>query len=226
MTIQFIKNYVTADGVQHREGEVASVSPSVGYSLIAAGVARLRAAPAPQERKADPRDLPTDPLPPILPNVQIPTQELKDLGAPSVPVALEDRDNFIRNLGTILTGGPSSYDGSDGTGTPPVTPSGSASAREPVLTLPEIKAQCHIELDQTYDDTYLMQLEMGARLHTENYLRYTIDATVGENIKQALLILIADWYRNRELMRDGRWVDAPVAYKALLSVERDYPTYS
>lgn len=164
--------------------------------------------------------------PPILPNVQVPTQQLDNLGGPALPVALEDRDNFIRDMGTVLTG--TAWTDGDGTASPPppVTPTGSASSRDPVLTLPEIKAQCHVELDQTYDDTYLTQLEMAARLHTENYLRYTIDATVGENIKQALLILIADWYRNRELMRDGRWVDAPIAYKALLSVERDYPTYT
>ncbi len=165
--------------------------------------------------------------PPILPNIRIPTQELADEGGPALPVALEDRDNFIRNLGTMLTGG-TAWTDSDGTNTPPppVTPSPSAEGREPVVTLAQIKQQCHIELDQTYEDDYLTQLEMAARLHTENYLRYQIDAAVGENIKQALLILIADWYRNRELMRDGRWVDAPIAYKALLSVERDYPTYT
>jgi hypothetical protein len=161
--------------------------------------------------------------PPIIPNIQVPTQQLKDAGGP--PAALEDRDNFVRNLGTVLTGaGAATTD--TGTPAPPVPPSGSASGRVPVLTLVDIKAQCHIEPDQTEDDDYLKQLEMAARLHTENYLRYTIDASVGENIKQALLILIADWYRNRELMRDGRWVNAPIAWEALLSTERDYPTYT
>jgi hypothetical protein len=163
--------------------------------------------------------------PPILPNVQLPTQQLDDLGIASLPVALEDRDNFVRDMGTVLTGGTAVTDGTI-TPAPPVTPTGSAASRPPVITLPWIKAQCHIELDQTDDDDYLKQLEMAARLHTENYLRYTIDDMVGENIKQAMLILIADWYRNRELMRDGRWVDAPIAYKALLSLERDYPTYT
>ncbi len=160
--------------------------------------------------------------PPILPNVRVPTQDLSDLGGPALPVALEDRDNFIRNLGTVITGTGTT----DGTPPPPVTPSDSASGRDPVLTVPEIKMHCRIEADQTVEDDYLAQLEMAARLHAENYLRYQIDATVGENIKQGLLILIADWYRNRELMRDGRWVDAPIAFKALLGLERDFPTYS
>lgn len=172
-------------------------------------------------------DQPIIPPDVLLASVQVSTQSLSDLGGPSLPAAFEDRDNFVRDMATVLTGGTGST-GDDGTGSPPppVTPSDSASSREPLLTLPEIKAQCHIELDQIIDDAYLAQLEMAARLHTENYLRYQIDNTVGENIKQACLILIADWYRNRELMRDGRWVDAPIAYKALLSMERDYPTYT
>jgi gp6-like head-tail connector protein len=171
----------------------------------------------------------SDPIVPadvLLGNIQVPTQTLSDLGGPSLPAAFEDRDNFVRDMATVLTGGTVTDGGDTVSPPPPVTPSDSASSREPLLTLPEIKAQCHIELDQTVDDDYLMQLEMAARLHTENYLRYQIDATVGENIKQACLILIADWYRNRELMRDGRWVDAPIAWKALLSMERDYPTYT
>jgi hypothetical protein len=70
---------------------------------------------------------------------------------------------------------------------------------------------------------------MAARLNTENYLRNTIDATVGENIKLAMLLLIAHWYRNREAVSTGRTmqgVEMPLGYKELLSSERDYPTYS
>jgi len=166
-----------------------------------------------------------DETPPILPNTQISTHVLSDLGSPAVPAAFEDRDVFIRDMATVLTGG--SVTGSDGTSPPPpVTPSDSAVGRAPILSLDLIKQQCHIELDQTDDDDYLEQLEMGARLYTERYLRYQIDVTVGENIKQGMLILIADWYRNRELMRDGRWVAAPIAFQALMSMERDYPTYT
>ena len=169
----------------------------------------------------------SDPLPPELPNVRIPTQTLADSGMTSVPAAFEDRDNFIRDLATVLGAG----DGSIVTGgvppsAPPVTPSPSAVGREPVLTVLEIKMHCHIEPDQTVEDDYLKSLEMAARLHTENYLRYQIDASVGENIKQALLILIAQWYRNRENMVEGRWIVMPQAYIALLSAERDYPTYT
>jgi hypothetical protein len=171
-------------------------------------------------------DLPDQQPDVVLANTQVSTQSLSDIGGPSLPAAFEDRDNFVRDMATVLTGG-TTTDGSGGdvSPPPPVTPSDSASSREPVLTIAEIKAQCHVELDQTADDDYLKQLEMAARIHSENYLRYQIDASVGENIKQGMLILIGDWYRNRELMRDGRWVDAPIAWKALMSMERDYPVY-
>jgi hypothetical protein len=163
------------------------------------------------------------PLPPEQPNERIPTQRLKDAGGP--PAAFEDRDNFIRDLGTVLEGIASSTDVGDAI-VPPVTPTPSAALRDPVLTLNEIKIHCHIEIDQTVEDDYLKQLEMAARLHAENYLRYQIDSTVGENIKQALLFLIALWYRNREGMGEGKWVVLPAGFQAMLALERDYPTYT
>ena len=163
--------------------------------------------------------------PPIIPHVRIPTQQLSDSGI-SLPAALEDQDNFVRDLGTVLGEGRSGtiVGGSDPA--PPVTPSPSAASRPAVVTLLWIKTHCHIEQDQTVEDDYLKQLEMAARLHTENYLRYQIDDQVGENIKQAMLVLIAHWYRNRESVADGKYAELPLAYCALLSLERDYPTYT
>lgn len=164
--------------------------------------------------------------PPILPHVRIPTQQLKDQGI-ALPAALEDQDNFIRDLGTVLGGGWGLGVTTGGSNpAPPVTPSPSAASRPPVITLPWIKTHCHIEQDQTVEDDYLKQLEMSARLHTENYLRYQIDDQVGENIKQAMLVLISHWYRNRETVADGKYSELPLAYCALLSLERDYPTYT
>ena len=74
----------------------------------------------------------------------------------------------------------------------------------------------------------IITYEMAARLNTENYLRYEIDVNVGENIKQACLMLIAHWYRNREAVTTGKTsvgVEMPFGYKELLSSERDYPVY-
>ena len=52
MTVQFLKDHVMADGTRHLQGEVATVSLGVGNSLVQAGIARERHAPAPTERKA------------------------------------------------------------------------------------------------------------------------------------------------------------------------------
>jgi hypothetical protein len=107
------------------------------------------------------------------------------------------------------------------------TPSDSA-ASAPLLTLDQIKLHCHIELDQTEEDALLLDYEMAARLHTENYLRYQIDNTMGENIKQACLMLVAHWYRNREAVSTGRGSvgeQMPLAYMSLLHLERDFPIY-
>lgn len=104
----------------------------------------------------------------------------------------------------------------------------SAVGRPPVLTLAEIKLHCRIEPDQTVEDTELEQFEMAAHIHTENVLRYEIDATVGENIKQAMLMLIAHWYRSREAVTTGRTmmgIPTPFGYMELLYGERDYPIY-
>jgi hypothetical protein len=161
--------------------------------------------------------------PPILPHVRVPTHTLDDLGNP-LPAALEDQDNFVRNLGTILGSGAGVFSGA--TPPPAVTPSLSASARTPVVALADIKMHCRIEADQTVEDEYLKQLEMAAHLHTENYLRYQIEDTVGENIKQAMLLLIAHWYRNRESVTEGKWAEMPLAYCALLHTERDFPSYT
>jgi uncharacterized phage protein (predicted DNA packaging) len=134
-----------------------------------------------------------------------------------LPMGAQDQDNFVRNLITVLLPG-------GGYEIRPLMPSPSArTLGPPVLTLPEIKLHCRIEADQTAEDSLLTNLEMAAHLHTENELRIAIDASVGENVKQAMLLLIAYWYRNRESVADGKFIELPLAYKALLSAEADYP---
>lgn len=137
---------------------------------------------------------------------------------PNQRVSFHDRDNFIRDLVTILTGAPGE---SDGVRIPSPL---SRSVRDvaPVLTLDEIKMHLRIEPAITDEDAMLMQLEMAARLHTQNVLRRDIDATVGENVKVANLLLIAHWYRNRESTGGEKLAELPLAYGALLFPERDY----
>jgi uncharacterized phage protein (predicted DNA packaging) len=141
-------------------------------------------------------------------------------GPPDVAGA-QDQDNFVRNLITL-------YAPWWGT-TPAPTwsahkPSKSVSGLPPILDLDEIKRHCHIDLDQTYEDPTLLGLEMAARLTTQRFLRADVDLddTVGENIKQAMYLLVAHWYRNREAVVAGSMAEIPLGYLAILFPERDY----
>lgn len=148
--------------------------------------------------------------PPILPHIRVDKY------------SFEDRDNFVRNLVTILTGsgGTAGMAPEDWPETP-LTPS--AAGRPPVLTVDEVKMHLRIEPVITEEDEYLTDLEMAARLHCENILRREIDAAVGENVKWAMRFLIGHWYRNREAVAAGAMTPVPMAVESLLAPERDYP---
>lgn len=131
----------------------------------------------------------------------------------------QDQDNFIRNMVTVLLAGlvvP-------GEPWPTTTLSPSIKSAAPVLTLAEIKLHCRIDADQTAEDPALAAFEMAARIHTQRVLRRDIDETVGENVKVAMLVLIAHWYRNRESVGSNRLAALPLSYMALLEPERDFP---
>jgi hypothetical protein len=141
-----------------------------------------------------------------------------------------DRDDFIRNLHTVLLDDGRwvwTRDGTVPAPTPPLPLSPSASGREPVLTLAQMKIQCHIELDQTEEDDLLLQYEMAARIHTENVTRRPgqLDASAPENIKQAMLVLVAHMYRNREALGSDKMVELPLAYCALIATEVEYSNF-
>jgi uncharacterized phage protein (predicted DNA packaging) len=146
---------------------------------------------------------------------------------PNHRISAHDRDDFVRNLRTVLDAEPGLLDGEQIWPRPPAPLSPSEEDREPVLLLDEIKMHCRIDLDQTEEDEYLAGLEMAARIHTENSLRRpgALDQSAPENIKQAMLVLIAHWYRNREAVSAGSLDAVPLAYEALISTERDYSAY-
>jgi hypothetical protein len=161
----------------------------------------------------------------MLPHIRVSAHDLADAPElfPPGPRSFEDRDNFVRNLVTILTGGAWGFNSAPPENWPetPLTPS--AVGRAPVLTLLEVKMHLRIEPDVTVEDEYLAGLEMAARLHAENILRRQIDASVGENVKWAIKFLIAHFYRNREAVAEGTMNPVPLAVESLLAPERDYP---
>lgn len=154
--------------------------------------------------------------PPIIPHVRISAH------GPGL-VSDEDRDNFVRNLLTVLhVGGVSVFPSSIArvVGSSPLS---KAATGNPVVPLDMIKSHLRIEQDQTAEDDYLVFLEKAARVYTAAVLRRdTVDDTVGENVKEAMLLLIAHWYRNRESVGADALAQVPLAFTALLSTERDY----
>jgi hypothetical protein len=150
---------------------------------------------------------------------------------PDQIVAFQDQDNFVRNLVTIRT--PAGFIRvamwPDASGlmrvvTPPSQVSKSAAGRVAAVDLVMLKAHLRIEPDNTDEDAYLAALEMGAHIHVENVTRRVIDDTVGENVKIAIMLLAAHWYRHRETVAGGTFTELPQTVAALLSAERDYTT--
>lgn len=129
-----------------------------------------------------------------------------------------DRDNFVRNLLTVPDSIVPVVDVAPRTARP-LSPS--VADLPPILTLDEIKLHCRIESDQTVEDPLLTGYERAARIHTQNILRRVLDETCGENVRLAMLVLIAHWYRQREAVSPLRLAEVPLAYLALLWPERD-----
>jgi len=231
--VQALTDFVLPNGVKVRAGAVFPLPDELAKELITGGKAKLRQPPAIREIKA--ADYAFGSTPPI--DAPIQGTWWREPTAPRlerafIPGAYEDRDNFIRNLVTVGYGWPGWWWGGPGSGTgegvPPVTPTPSAIGRSPVLTLPQLKLHLRIEPEETVEDTLLLDLEMAARLHAENYLRYQIDEGVGENIKHAMLFLIGHYYRNREAVTLGTTMKSDpmaLAFQALLYPERDFPHY-
>lgn len=235
--LQALEDFTLPNGMRVRGGQVFFVPDALGAELLKSGKFKLREQPGPRETKqGQPIFGSTPPFPaPVRGQwwqVPAPPSPAKAFE----PGLYEDRDNFVRDQVTVGTGfywGDWPWwwwfgGGPDTTPPAPVTPTPSAATRAPVLDLDDIKMHLRIEPGVTVEDDYVMSLEMAARLHAENYLRYQIDSGCGENIKQALLFLIGHFYRNREavtlgtLMRSDPMV---LAFNALLFPERDFPVY-
>lgn len=147
---------------------------------------------------------------------------------PGAIISTENADNFVRNLATVAVhGGDEAVPALDtrGRGYRKVTPRSARNAA-PLVPLDEIKMHLRIAADQTAEDGYLTGLEAAARVHTENYLRYPVDAaTLNPNVRHAMLLLIAHFYRHRESVSDATFAEVPMAYTALLHPERDFDDY-
>lgn len=100
------------------------------------------------------------------------------------------------------------------------------------LTLAQMKTQCRIDADITDEDDYLNQLGEVAEEAVENDLNRKLYATDDEipetdttgivvtvRHKQAMLLMVGQFYENREVTSELTMKEVPLAYNHL--IERD-----
>src|SRR5262245_19761345 len=197
MLVQLIKEITLPDGTHLPVGAVINLPDAVAAEYIKQGVVRERAMPGPTETKT--LDPPT-------------------IIGPGSILSFQNDDNFVRDLVTVAEPWGGKANSQVSHKPRPFV------AGDPILTLTEIKMHLKIEPEVTDEDTYLTGLETAAHRHTENVLRYVLAAEeTPPNVKQAMLFLIAHWYRTREAVITGTIATSvPLAYMALLYPERDF----
>ena len=100
--------------------------------------------------------------------------------------------------------------------------------QEPV-TLEEVKAQCRVDHDM--EDELLKSYITAARQWAEGFLNIPL-VKIEENAspieikqtwKQAMLLMVAYWYENRETATSNRQIEIPIGAKDLLWLDRKVP---
>jgi hypothetical protein len=99
------------------------------------------------------------------------------------------------------------------------------------LTLDDIKK--HLNLDDwfTDDDSYLESLAEVAQVAVEKHLGYSFDdleydnGVVPKSVIHAMLLMIGNWYNNRESLSTLTLKEVPLAYQYLLQQFKNY-TYN
>lgn len=99
------------------------------------------------------------------------------------------------------------------------------------LTLDEIKKHLNIDNWFTDDDSYLEGLAEVAQIAVEKHLGYTFNeleydyGIVPKSIIHAMLLMIGNWYNNRESLSALTLKEVPLAYQYLLQQFKNY-TYN
>ena len=98
------------------------------------------------------------------------------------------------------------------------------------LTLVQVKQ--HLNIDETYngDDDYIIQLIRNAedavakRLNVK-HLSQLVDSNTGglpDSISQSILLLVCNWYQNREPIAIGNAVKIPYTLDFLFDLNKNY----
>ena len=99
------------------------------------------------------------------------------------------------------------------------------------LTLDEIKKHLNIDNWFTDDDSYLEGLAEVAQVAVEKHLGYSFNeleydyGIVPKSIVHAMLLMIGNWYNNREALSALTLKEVPLAYQYLLQQFKNY-TYN
>jgi len=101
------------------------------------------------------------------------------------------------------------------------------------ITLDEIKDHLRIDSGHTDDDRYIEQLIDVAEESVFNYLNAGVTSNTGstvtiddeqteipKSLKQAIILLTAHWYLNRNLVSFAQGTEIPYAFKFLLNPYR------
>ena len=105
-----------------------------------------------------------------------------------------------------------------------------------MLALSLVKQHCRIEEDFTEDDVLLQTYIGAAARYVETWTRRTLYVTppapdcgddegtllLGDDVRAAMLLLICNWYENREAVAMGETLPMPFAFEALLQPYRIY----
>lgn len=99
---------------------------------------------------------------------------------------------------------------------------------QPYITLDEAKKHLNIDDFWKDDDQYIEDLILVAQKAVENDIKYSLAETINEYgtidmpLKQAILLMVGQLYRNRELSSELTFKELPKAYDYLLQPYRNY----
>lgn len=95
------------------------------------------------------------------------------------------------------------------------------------ITLAQAKAHCNIESSYTGDDDYLTSLievavEVVAKDTCETLTDLEVEGVLPSPLRQAMLLLIGNYYANREPVAFAASSKVPLSYDHLISLYRNY----
>lgn len=96
------------------------------------------------------------------------------------------------------------------------------------IELEDIKKHLNLDEDYTDDDSYLVYLESVAEQLVEKHIDKTLEEMIAEEgevpkpLLQAMLLMIGNFYDNRESVSYGNAIEVPNTLQYILSMYRDY----